>query len=141
MLLATLIGLEVDIFCISPERALNQQRNFEFVHSNAASRLLHEGGTRPGGQATPRGPAAIAACPEAVEPGRTIGAGCIWQPRYASPLTVTDIRGLLFFVTRLSRYLPGLLPGEGTRGTGQSCSLLHHPPYLVRISTIRLNIL
>lgn len=68
------------------------------------------------------------------------GAGCARQPRYASPLAVTEIRGSLCFVTGCSRDLPGLLPGERTRGTGQFCSLLHHSPYLARISTTRLNI-
>lgn len=141
MLLATLTGGEMDIFCISPEQALNQHGNSEFAHSNTASRLLHEGGTRPGWKATPPGPAAIAARPEAAEPGRTIEAGCVWQRRCTSSLVVPEIRSSLFSVTRLSHCLPGLLPGRRTQGTGQSCSLLHHSPSLVRISTIQLNIL
>lgn len=140
MLLATLIGLEMDIFCISPEQALNQQWNFEFVHSNTASRLLHEGGTRPGWKATPRGPAAIAACPRARETGRTIGAGLRLQPQYASSLSVTEIRGLLFFVTRLDHTC---LVFSQAGGSSAQDSLVHFfiTPYLVRILTIRLTIL
>ena len=54
MLLATLIGLEMDIFCISPEETLNRQWNFEFIHRSTAFKLLHEGGTRLGWKAMPR---------------------------------------------------------------------------------------
>lgn len=130
ILLGMLIGWEMDTFCILSEHALNHQWNFDFVHSSTACILLLKGGTRPGWKATLRGLAVTSLFQ---------GGGARKNNRsrrdLAAAVPISShghwntfhafLCHMPFFVTRVSCYLPGLLPGEGTHSTGQSCSLLH----------------
>lgn len=145
ILLNTFIAWEMDTFFILSEQALKHQWNFDFVHSNKACILLHKGGTRPGRRPHCKG-WQWPACPEVVDPERTIGVGWIWWLQYPSRLTVTEIHSMFSLSRGPLCHKGQLLPVWSSPwwGDSQHWTVLFPPScisYLASIWTIKSDIL